>query len=152
MPATPVADLSHIEPGGAPCVAFAVLQQVREGRTRNNEAFVDLGLGDTTANVRGKIWSDQSEAQEAARSLSAGLQKHARTLTFIFNTLVQDKSVDDRLRSYATPIDSRNLANEIEGASVASLLDACVGRYPLVARYYRLKARLLGLKRAATRG
>lgn len=72
MSAPAVADLNHIEPGGAPGVAYAVLQDVREGRTRNNEAFVDLGLGDTTANVRGKIWADQAEAQEAARSLSLG--------------------------------------------------------------------------------
>ena len=42
---------------------------------------------------------------------------------------------------------SRHLANEIESASVASLLSACVSRYGLVARYYRLKAKLLGLPR-----
>jgi len=81
----------------------------------------------------------------AARSLTEGLKKNARPLAFIFNTLVQDKAVDDRLRAYERPIDARNLANEIEGESVDALLDACVGRYPLVARYYRLKARLLGL-------
>ena len=83
--------------------------------------------------------------REAARALSEGLRGQARTLSFIFNTLVQDKAVDDRLRSYASPMDSRNLANEIEGASVDSLIEACKRRYALVARYYRLKARLLGL-------
>jgi oligoendopeptidase F len=89
---------------------------------------------------------DRDRRRAAARSLTRGLQENARTLAFIFNTLIQDKAVDDRLRRYPKPIDSRNLANEIEGASVESLLSACVARYPLVARYYRLKARLLGIE------
>jgi oligoendopeptidase F len=88
---------------------------------------------------------DREARREGARALTAGLRDHARVLSFIFNTLVQDKAVDDRLRGYEAPIAARNLANEIEAASVKSLLDACVARYPLVARYYRLKARLLDL-------
>jgi oligoendopeptidase F len=91
--------------------------------------------------------SDRDRRRAAARSLTRGLRQNARLLAFIFNTLVQDKAVDDRLRRYPRPIDARNLANEIEGASVESLLSACVARYPLVARYYRLKARLLRLDR-----
>ncbi len=85
--------------------------------------------------------------REAARSLTEGLRRNARPLAFIFNTLVQDKAVDDRLRSYASPMAARHLANEIAPRSAESLLDACVAGYPLVARYYRLKARLLGLDR-----
>ncbi|MEE9608976.1 MAG: M3 family oligoendopeptidase [Myxococcota bacterium] len=87
--------------------------------------------------------------REAAGALTRGLRENARPLAFIFNTLVQDKSVDDRLRRYTAPMDSRHLANEIDGASVDSLLSACVARYGLVQRYYRLKARLLGLERLA---
>src|SRR5262245_11529224 len=81
----------------------------------------------------------------AARSLTEGLRANARPLAFIFNTLVQDKAVDDRLRSFPTALASRHLANEIDAASVDALLSACVARYPLVARYYRLKGRLLGI-------
>jgi oligoendopeptidase F len=88
---------------------------------------------------------DRSLRREAARSLTAGLRANARPLSFIFNTLVQDKATDDRLRRYAGAMDSRHLANEISQESADSLLDACGSRYALVARYYRLKARLLGL-------
>jgi oligoendopeptidase F len=66
-------------------------------------------------------------------------------LGFIFNTLVQDKAFDDRRRGYPHPMAARHLANEAQRESVDALLKACVGRYDLVARYYRLKARLLGL-------
>jgi oligoendopeptidase F len=93
--------------------------------------------------------SDRDVRRAAAQALTSGLQRAARPLAFIFNTLVQDKAVEDRLRGYPTPIAARNLANEIDGHSVESLLRACVDRYPLVARYYRLKARLLGLPHLA---
>ena len=83
--------------------------------------------------------------REAARALTTGLRDHARPLAFIFNTLAQDKAVDDRLRNYAGPVASRNLANEISDESVDSLIEACVSRYDLVARYYRLKAKILGI-------
>jgi len=88
---------------------------------------------------------DRDTRKAAAESLTAGLKNHARTLAFIFNTLVHDKATQDRLRDYPSPLSARNLDNEIEPASVESLLSACVARYPLVARYYRLKARLLDL-------
>ena len=91
--------------------------------------------------------TDRDQRRAAADSLTQGLRANARPLTFVFNTLVQDKAVDDRLRGYAQPIAARNLANEIEDESVDALLEACVGHYPLVVRYYRLKARLLGLER-----
>jgi oligoendopeptidase F len=83
----------------------------------------------------------------AAAGLTEGLRGNARILTFIFNTLTQDKAVTDRLRCYADPIQERNLDNEIEDATVESLLTACERGAPLVGRYYRLKARLLGLER-----
>ena len=38
---------------------------------------------------------------------------------FIFNTLLHDKSIDDRLRSYPSWISSRNLSNEASDESVA---------------------------------
>jgi len=91
--------------------------------------------------------SDRGLRRAAAGSLTQGLRENARPLAFIFNTLVQDKAVDDRLRRYPQAIDARNLANEIDGPSVETLLSACVARYPLVARYYHLKARILGLER-----
>jgi oligoendopeptidase F len=88
---------------------------------------------------------DREVRRAAAAGLTQGLRERSRVLGFLFNTLTQDKAFQDRLRSYADPMDDRNLANEIDGASVRALLAACEARYPLVQRYYRLKARLLGL-------
>ena len=43
----------------------------------------------------------------------------------------------------------RNLANEASDESVAALIEAVQGRYELARRWYRLKARMLGLDRLA---
>lgn len=93
--------------------------------------------------------ADRELRRAGAASLTAGLRQRSRVLAFIFNTLARDKAFEDRLRGYADPMDARNLANEIDGGTVRALLAACEARYPLVQRYYRLKARLLGLPNLA---
>ena len=70
-----------------------------------------------------------------------------RTRTSIFNTILVDKWIDDRLRGYPTWITSRNLANETSDDAVQALIDAATSRYDVPQRYYRLKAKLLGLDR-----
>jgi len=89
--------------------------------------------------------SDRSLRKAAADALTEGLRASSRTLAFLFNTLVHDKATSDRLRRYADPMHERHLANEIDAASVDALLAACERRYDLVQRFYRLKARLLGI-------
>jgi oligoendopeptidase F len=88
---------------------------------------------------------DRETRRRAADSLTEGLRKNARLLAFLFNTLVQDKATRDRLRRYGSPMDDRNLANEIGAETVRALMTACERRHDLVGRYYRLKQRLLGL-------
>jgi oligoendopeptidase F len=95
-----------------------------------------------------KLYSaDRDERRRAAEAVTESLAPGLRTRTFIFNTTVVDKSIDDRLRGYATWISSRNLSNDTSDEAVLALVDAVVGRYDVVQRYYRLKARLLGLDR-----
>ena len=68
---------------------------------------------------------------------------------YVFNTLLQDKAIDDRLRSYPNWLASRNLANEASDESVQALVEAVRANYELPQRWYRLKAELLGLDRLA---
>ena len=79
--------------------------------------------------------------------MTAGLAPGLRTRAFVFNTLLADKSTDDRLRSYPSWVGSRNLANEASDESVQALVDAVVSRYDIPQRWYSLKARLLDLIR-----
>ena len=97
-----------------------------------------------------KLYSaDRDERRRAAEAVTESLAPGLRTRTFIFNTIAVDKSIDDRLRGYATWISSRNLSNDTSDEAVQALVDAVVGRYDVVQRYYRLKARLLGLDQLA---
>jgi oligoendopeptidase F len=92
---------------------------------------------------------DREVRRGAAEAVSAALAPGLRTRAFLFNTLLFDKSVDDRLRSYPRWISARNLANEVDDESVDALVHAVRGRYELARRWYRLKAKLLGVPRLA---
>jgi oligoendopeptidase F len=89
---------------------------------------------------------DREVRRAAALGISAGLEESAKLLSFVLNTVVLDHDVDMRLRRFAGPMDSRNLANEIAPEVVEALMTATERSFPLVARYYRLKGKLLGLK------
>ena len=96
--------------------------------------------------ILSKLYSpDRELRRRAAANFTFGLQAMKRSTTYIFNTILADKASDDRLRKYPTWITSRNLSNEVDDATVQALVDAITSRYDIVARYYRLKARLLGL-------
>jgi oligoendopeptidase F len=90
---------------------------------------------------------DRDIRRGAAEAITEALGPGLRTRTFVFNTILLDKSIDDRLRGYPTWLSSRNLANETTDEAVEALIDATTSRYDLPQRYYRLKARLLGLDR-----
>jgi len=100
----------------------------------------------TQEEILSKLYEpDRTLRREAALSFTDGLKDHRRSLTFVFNTLLADKASTDRLREYDHWLEQRNLANEVDDETVDTLIDAVTGRYDLVARFYRLKQRLLGL-------
>ena len=112
---------------------------------------IDLG-GDTEPvsleTAMAKLYSsDRDERRGAAEAVTVALEPGLRTRTSIFNTILVDKWIDDRLRGYPTWITSRNLANETTDAAVQALVDAATSRYDVPQRYYRLKAKILGLDR-----
>jgi len=90
---------------------------------------------------------DRSKRKAGAKSLTLGLKENSHVLTYIFNTLVQDHSINDRLRSFEDPMDSRNLSNEINNGTLDSLMTSCEKYYDMVDTYYDLKKRLLGIKK-----
>jgi oligoendopeptidase F len=92
---------------------------------------------------------DREERRQAAAAVTDGLAPGLPTRAYVFNTLMADKMVDDRLRHYPHWLASRNLANEATDESVEALVTAVRARYDLPRRWYELKARLLELPRLA---
>tara|TARA_B100001123_G_scaffold425393_1_gene538194 strand:+ start:11490 stop:13298 length:1809 start_codon:yes stop_codon:yes gene_type:complete len=88
---------------------------------------------------------DREVRKAASIALTRSLDDNQHVLTYIFNVLLQDHKVDDQLRSFKSPMASRNLANEIDQNTVDALMTASENAYPTVQRFYRLKKKLLGL-------
>ncbi|MGB8840712.1 MAG: M3 family oligoendopeptidase [Aliidongia sp.] len=91
---------------------------------------------------------DRATRRAAAEAITAGLRGAGRILGLIHNTLAKDKEIEDRKRGFAQPISSRNLENHVEDAVVDALIGAAKAAYPVLShRYYRLKAKWLGLEK-----
>jgi oligoendopeptidase F len=93
--------------------------------------------------------ADRDVRRASAEAVTAALAPGLRTRAFLFNTLLADKATDDRLRRYPHWLAARNLSNEASDESVQALIEAVRGRYEIARRWYRLKARLLGIERLA---
>lgn len=92
---------------------------------------------------------DRDVRRSAAEGVTKTLEEGLRTRNFIFNTLLLDKATDDRLRNYPHWLADRNLSNEASDEAVQALVDAVVERYDIPQRWYRLKAKMLGIDRLA---
>lgn len=89
---------------------------------------------------------NRSIRKAAADGITQGLKENARTLTYLFNTLVQDHRIDCRLRHWGEQLEGpRHLANEISADVVNALMTATERHHATVQRYYRLKGKLLGI-------
>ena len=92
---------------------------------------------------------DRELRRATAEAITEALAPGLRTRAFLFNTLLADKAIDDRLRRYPSWLAARNLSNEASDESVQALVEAVRGRYELPRRWYRLKAKLLGVEKLA---
>ena len=92
---------------------------------------------------------DRAVRQILATAVTAGLEPGLRTRAYLFNTLLHDKAIDDRLRGFPSWVSSRNLSNEASDESVQALVDAVVDNYSIAQRWYTLKAQVLGLDKLA---
>lgn len=89
--------------------------------------------------------ADRDVRRAAALELTEGLQSQLHVLTHIFNTLLADKMIDDRLRNYGSWVSSMNLYNELHDDTVEVLVNAVISRYDIPQRYYRIKREILDL-------
>src|SRR3954447_19235655 len=114
----------------------------QEGDDEGGEVSLEVALS--------KLQSPDRELRRgAAEAITEGLAPGLRTRAFIFNTLMHDKAVEDRLRNYPTWLSSRNLSNEASDESVQALVAAVRARNDIPQRWYTLKARLLGVDQLA---
>ena len=106
-----------------------------DGEAMGLEATLDL-LTDT----------DRARRESAARALARVFEGNIKLFARVHNTLAKEKAVEDRWRKMPTPQTARHLANDVEPEVVEALRQAVTSAYPRLShRYYRLKAKWLGL-------
>jgi oligoendopeptidase F len=88
--------------------------------------------------------------EEAGHSVAKTLSEKGKLFAHIYNTLIKDKDIEDRKRSYKNPMSSRNLSNFVEDDVVNTLIESVRDYYPKLAhRYFKMKAKWLGLPKLA---
>lgn len=99
--------------------------------------------------VFNRLTSPEREKREAAaKAISAALAEKQSLFVTLTNTLAKDKATQDALRGYPRPVSARNRANMVEDEVVDALVGAVEKAYPRLAhRYYKLKAKWLGLEK-----
>ncbi len=94
--------------------------------------------------------SDPAKRQAAAEALAKVFKDNIRLFTLITNTLAKDKEISDRWRGFKDVADARHLGNRVEPEVVDALVTSVRRAYPRTAhRYYRMKAKWLGVDRLA---
>ena len=108
----------------------------------------DVGGKQMTSNEALNLLYEQdgTRRKQAADALAKGFKENERVFALVTNTLAKEKEIDDKWRSFARPVSSRNLANQVEDDVVDALVAAVKASYPQLShRYYKLKAKWLGL-------
>ncbi|MEW6516615.1 MAG: M3 family oligoendopeptidase [candidate division FCPU426 bacterium] len=83
--------------------------------------------------------------REAMRRFLGRHQDEHLVLTTVFNAVLKDYNLERQRRGFASPISVMNTYNDLDDALVDTLHTVTTASYPLVQRYYRLKAKLLRL-------
>ncbi len=89
--------------------------------------------------------ADRKIRKQAADIMTTGLKDQAHRLTFITNALLQHKRTLDKYRNYSNPESAQHLANETDQATVDAMSEVITKHYPIVAKYYNFKKKLLRL-------
>lgn len=109
--------------------------------------------GETKKLTRGELMAyvyspDPAQRAAAYQELYRVFGQEANILAQIYINRVRDwHSENVELRSFASPIAVRDLANDIPGAAVDALLETARKNAPLFQRYFRLKAGWLGMEK-----
>jgi oligoendopeptidase F len=83
----------------------------------------------------------------AADAFNDILSKHVDAAEAEINSVLANKKVDDELRHVSRPDLMRHVTDDIDSEVVDSLIKTVSDRFGISCRYYRLKARLMEVKR-----
>ena len=116
------------------------------------EAKVLLEDGSSALKTLSEISSLTSSKDRKVRDIAASafnriMERHSDVAEVEINSILANKKVDDELRKVSRPDLLRHISDDIQSDVVDSLIKSVSGRFHISAKYYALKAKLLGVKR-----
>jgi len=116
------------------------------------EAKVLLEDGSSALKTLSEISSLTSSKDRKVRGIAAAafnkiMERHLDVAEVEINSILANKKVDDELRKVSRPDLLRHISDDIESDVVDSLVASVSGRFHISAKYYALKAKLLGVKK-----
>ncbi|HKZ61220.1 MAG TPA: M3 family oligoendopeptidase [Nitrososphaera sp.] len=123
--------------------AFEFTMKLKRGRKIVEKKF------DNKDKLVSLVRSPDGTARKAAyKSLLEVYKKNSGVLGEIYqNVAIQWRDEAISMRGYKSPISVRNIANNLDDATVEALLAACRKNSVIFQDYFREKARMLGMKR-----
>ena len=85
----------------------------------------------------------------SAQAVNEVLAKHVDSAEHELNSILLDKKIDDELRGLERPDTGRHLSDDIDTRVVDALVEAVSARFDISTRYYKLKAKMLGVLKLA---
>jgi oligoendopeptidase F len=90
---------------------------------------------------------DKKVRDAAAEAFNDILKKNLDVAETEINAILMDKKVNDELRKFSRPDESRHLSDDIDSKIVDALVKAVSEKYVVARKYYELKAKLFGVKK-----
>jgi len=92
--------------------------------------------------------TDPATRKAAYRTLLSRYAESGDVLGEVYRTIVRDwRNENLKMRGYSTAISPRNLENDVPDASVETLLKACRVNSQVFQDFFRLKGKMLGMKK-----
>ncbi len=95
------------------------------------------------------LMSEQNKEvrDSSAKAFNEILDKYKEVAESEINAILKDKKVNDELRRFDRPDAARHLSDDIESEIVDSLINTVSDEFGIAKEYYKLKAKLLGVKK-----
>ena len=90
---------------------------------------------------------NRKERQAAYEALFVPYKEHVDKFFLIYSGLVKDWAQEATLRKYPSSIAMRNFANNVPDKAIEVLLDVCTKNRTIFHQYFRIKAKMLKLKK-----
>lgn len=133
-------------------VSFNNWVKMTSGFLSGESAEIKTGFGKTVKKNFSEILSLMNDKNEKVRHQASLvfneiLNKHIKVGEAELNSILMDKKIEDELRKMERPDLARHLADDIDTKVVDVMLAVVAKNNHLAQRFYKLKAKLLGLKK-----